>query len=371
MNLVGPAGTGVGGGDGTASGVLNIIDNAASGINVGGTITLGGNYIASGNAYALTFAGIKGGKENTTDYSSAGYLSLYTTPSGASPTEKMRITSGGAVGIGVTPSGWGSGYTSALQIGPSGSMFAYSNAIQFGSNYYFNGTSYIAIQTGSAGKLSFSGNTFNIEIAASVTGGSALTFTNPLSITSGGNVLVGGTYNTARLTVIGEDNSSSTRAFAVRNLGLDNMFNIRNDGLINSGLAAYSPYNNSTTGRTMVIQSDGSLGYLVSTRESKANIDSIKSIDFINKLNPVQFNYRKKNDLTNTYSNEIYDKITYGFIADEVEKVNKELVFYNSDGTTLAGVEYNSMIAILTKAVQELSAKNEALIKRIETLENK
>jgi hypothetical protein len=195
--------------------------------------------------------------------------------------------------------------------------------------------------------------------------------TSRMRITSGGNVLVGGTYNTARLTAIGEDNSSSTRAFAVRNLGLDNMFNIRNDGLINSGLAAYSPYNNSTTGRTMVIQSDGSLGYLVSTRESKANIDSIKSIDFINKLNPVQFNYRKKNDLSNTYSNEIYEKITYGFIADEVEKVNKELVFYNSDGITLAGVEYNSMIAILTKAVQELSAKNEALIKRIETLENK
>jgi Chaperone of endosialidase len=197
------------------------------------------------------------------------------------------------------------------------------------------------------------------------------TVSERMRITSGGNVLVGGTYNTARLTAIGEDNSSSTRAFAVRNLGLDNMFNIRNDGLINSGLAAYSPYNNSTTGRTMVIQSDGSLGYLVSTRESKANIDSIKSIDFINKLNPVQFNYRKKNDLSNTYSNEIYEKITYGFIADEVEKVNKELVFYNSDGTTLAGVEYNSMIAILTKAVQELSAKNEALIKRIETLENK
>jgi hypothetical protein len=97
MNLVGAAGSGVGGGDGTASGVLNIIDNAAMGINNGGTITLGGNYIGSGNAYALTYAGIKGGKENATDYNSAGYLAFYTTSSGASPTEKMRIASSGAI----------------------------------------------------------------------------------------------------------------------------------------------------------------------------------------------------------------------------------------------------------------------------------
>ena len=101
MNLVGSAGSGVGGGDGAASGVLNIIDNAVMGINNGGTITLGGNYISSGNAFSLTYAGIKGGKENGTDYNSAGYLALYTTPNGASPAERMRITSGGFVCIGV------------------------------------------------------------------------------------------------------------------------------------------------------------------------------------------------------------------------------------------------------------------------------
>ena len=105
MNLVGAAGTGVGGGDGAASGVLNIIDNAAMGANNGGTITLGGNYIASGNAYSLTYAGIKGGKENGTDYNSAGYLALYTTPSGVSPAERMRITSTGNVGIGTSTPG--------------------------------------------------------------------------------------------------------------------------------------------------------------------------------------------------------------------------------------------------------------------------
>ena len=67
----------------------------------------------------------------------------------------------------------------------------------------------------------------------------------------------------------------------------------------------------------------------------------------------ILFNYRKKNNESNTFTDELYENINYGFIADEVESVNKELVFYNENGN-LAGVEYNKMIAILTKAIQEL-----------------
>jgi hypothetical protein len=115
----------------------------------------------------------------------------------------------------------------------------------------------------------------------------------------------------------------------------------------------------------MVIDASGVLGYLVSTRESKANIESIQNIDFVNQLNPVQFNYRKKDNETNEFTDELYENVNYGFIADEVESVNKELVFYNEDGT-LAGVEYNSMIAILTKAIQELKTEIDSLKNQIQ-----
>jgi flagellar biosynthesis chaperone FliJ len=50
-----------------------------------------------------------------------------------------------------------------------------------------------------------------------------------------------------------------------------------------------------------------------------------------------------------------------------VEKVNKDLVFYQEDGVTLAGVEYNNMIAILTKAIQEQQAQIEELKKIVAT----
>jgi len=187
-----------------------------------------------------------------------------------------------------------------------------------------------------------------------------------MRITSGAGVCIGTTTDGGyKLKIASAGNGiymaagSSSGDFAlVVNNGVESVtfFKLRGDGLILTGDASQSPYNYSTTGRSAVIQSNGALGYLVSTRESKGNIKSIKSVDFINQLNPVQFNYRKKDDINSTFTNELYDNITYGFIADEVEKVNKELAFYNADGS-LAGVEYNSMIAILTKAIQELNEK--------------
>jgi len=194
-------------------------------------------------------------------------------------------------------------------------------------------------------------------------GNDALSFnyvgSEKMRITSGGNVGINTSATTVKLYTRSDTATSASYALGCEN-GSVNLFLIRGDGNINLGLAANSPYNSSTTGRTAVINSNGDLGYLVSTRESKSNIESIKNVDFINKLNPVQFNYRKKDNLTNEFTDELYDNITYGFIADEVEQVNKELVMYNQDNS-LAGVEYNSMIAILTKAIQEQQAQIEEL----------
>jgi hypothetical protein len=188
-----------------------------------------------------------------------------------------------------------------------------------------------------------------------------------LVVDGGNNIWTGvfrGTTTTSQsfgVQIFGGTNSSDTAFRILNGATTSTYFFVRGDGFVNAGTFTY---NNAVTGRTMVVESGGGLGYLVSTRESKDNIQSIKNVDFINKLNPVSFNYRKKNDVTNQFTDELYDNVTYGFIADEVEKVNKDLVFYKEDGITLAGVEYNNMIAILTKAVQELEG-------RIKQLENK
>jgi len=82
----------------------------------------------------------------------------------------------------------------------------------------------------------------------------------------------------------------------------------------------------------------------------KDNITSLNNCtDIINMVNPVGYTWKKSG------------KKSYGVIANELEKILPELVSEN-DG--IKSVEYNSLIAFLIGAVQELSD-------RIEILENK
>jgi hypothetical protein len=84
------------------SGFVNMraFDSASMAANVGGGLSFGGKY-TSGGTYT-DFAFIKGNKENGTSEDFAGYLNFYTRANAGSFTERMRITSGGNVGIGTT-----------------------------------------------------------------------------------------------------------------------------------------------------------------------------------------------------------------------------------------------------------------------------
>ena len=171
------------------------------------------------------------------------------------------------------------------------------------------------------------------------------------------------TYNNAALKFYYAGNNSASNSFGIGFYDGDNRLNIRADGLL-TATGPTSPFNFDPGGRVMYVNSSGQIGSTSSTRESKIHINPITSVEYIMQLNPVSFYHRIQNTETRTYTDEYYDEIKYGFIADEVEKVNLDLVFYNEneDGTKkLAGVEYMSMIAVLTKAVQELSAKVSAL----------
>jgi hypothetical protein len=65
----------------------------------------------------------------------------------------------------------------------------------------------------------------------------------------------------------------------------------------------------------------------------------------------------------------VHNRVRYGFIADEVEEIiglNSSLVYHEpdwkvGDETGFKTIHYPSYIAVLTKAIQELTAKVEAL----------
>ena len=124
------------------------------------------------------------------------------------------------------------------------------------------------------------------------------------------------------------------------------------------------------TTRTMQIRSDGLVGYITSLRASKANIISIETSNWLNQLNPVNFNYRKR-DEDNNYTNDLHSELEYGLIAEEVEAINSDMVFYDikEDGSKeLRGVSYEKLIIPILRLVQEQQIQIQSLQEQINIL---
>ncbi len=91
-----------GGGTGISepAGIIKAFTTDSQAVDIGGTIELGGNTVTTGSP--LGFGYIGGRKENSLSGEWGGYLQFGTRQYGGAFTERMRITSGGLVGIGTT-----------------------------------------------------------------------------------------------------------------------------------------------------------------------------------------------------------------------------------------------------------------------------
>jgi len=82
----------------------------------------------------------------------------------------------------------------------------------------------------------------------------------------------------------------------------------------------------------------------------KKNITQIDSvIDLVNKINPVSYFLLDQNEIT--------DKKSYGFIAQEIETIFPNVVNCPSCETDNYTIDYSSIIPLLTKSIQELTEK--------------
>lgn len=151
--------------------------------------------------------------------------------------------------------------------------------------------------------------------------------------------------------------NSNDISFLIKNApNSASLFQVRGDGVL------FSPtsYNvDFASGRTLAVRSDGLIGYIPSTIKAKTNVSKMTDANWLYNLNPVNFNYRKKDD-ENNYTDEYYEQKEYGLIAEEVAQVNKDFVFYDTkeDGSIdLKGVHYDKLVSVLVKALQELEAR--------------
>jgi hypothetical protein len=230
------------------------------------------------------------------------------------------VFDGSNLGLGVTPSAWG-GYT--VFQNKAVSLASAANVVGFLSgNAYSDGT-WKYVNTGAACQYAINnGGQHQWYTAPSGTAGNAISFTQAMTLDASGNLLVGTTSGSYKITCNGQPGAN--------------------------GYTAWTNY------------SDAKL---------KENVvDYYGGLSDVLKLRPVTFNY---NELSG-YDDETRKRRISGFIAQELKLIRPEMV----GNTEIDGVEYydtntSDLNLLLIKAIQEQQAIIEQLTARITTLEAK
>ena len=214
-------------------------------------------------------------------------------------------------------------------------------------NLYYQGAEKGALVLDNQNKLiTLEANGDNTYETRFVTGGS-----ERMRITSGGNVGINGFDTGVQLYVKSTTSTSSDYPLYIANT-TSGIFYIRSDGFIMTGTAASSPYNNTTgSGANLFVSSGGVLQRSTSSLKYKTDVrDYDKGLSEVMQMRPVY--YKGKNDGDTQYA---------GLIAEEINDLGLvEFVQYAEDETPDA-LYYANMIALMTKAIQELNAKVSAL----------
>ena len=148
-------------------------------------------------------------------------------------TERMRIDSSGNLGLGVTPSAWGSSYK-VLDIGGGASFAGLGNSAYVTSNSYDNGTNYIYKATAASTLYLATSGQHRWYNAPSGTAGNAVTFTQAMTLDASGNLGIGTTSPLAKV-------HSQVNTFTTADMVAYKAYN-------NQAVGVYANFQNSATG---------------------------------------------------------------------------------------------------------------------------
>jgi len=264
---------------------------------------------------------------------------------GASNTEKMRIDSSGALGLGTTPP-----TTSAhpqMFIGTEAVILGNaSGALDIGNNLYYNsGWKYRTTGAGSLQNFDASGNIAFYRVASG-TADTAVTLDESARIDSSGNLLVGTTdsivYNEGSTgnsgVVISSDNYYSAARKNAATLFLNRQ---ASDGAI----AQF--YKDGTTVGSISVTSSATSYNTSSDQRLKENIaDAESASELIDAIQVRSFDWKADGSHQR-----------YGMVAQELLEVAPEAVSQPEDPEAMMGVDYSKLVPMLVKEIQSLRAR--------------
>ena len=273
----------------------------------------------------------------------------------------MRIDASQNLGLGVTPSAWGSSLK--IEQFPNGSAVGdYNNAAGISYNYYnagAGGDKYIA--NGYATRYFQTSGQHQWSIAPSGATGNTVSFITAMTLDNSGNLLVGTNTSDARIRA----NGSGTIGKFIADGGsyTGNIINVDTSGTaagtgFNLILASAGGTNQfKVRGDGTIYAQNTSVQFISDVRIKENIVNAQDGLNIITALRTVRFDF--KEGFGNNKKNQL------GFIAQEIEAVFPEAVdvWGESDDpqNPYKSVGQGALIPVLVKAIQELSAQVTAL----------
>jgi hypothetical protein len=305
--------------------------------------------VASGSVYEQISSGSNNVYVGFDSAKTAGVIqsnNALTFDVGSSYTQRMVIDTSGNLGLGVTPSAWST--ITALQI-KNGFIGGLNNRVYVGANNYYDGSNARYIATDFATRYFQNAGQHIWETAPSGTAGDAISFTQALTLTADGDLLVGKTTNALATAGIALNVGGNKYSTFTRNGGGIVDFNRTGD---DGELLAF--YQDGTKEGSISIS--GSLTLYNTTSDYRLkNITGpiTTSGAYIDSLNPVEGTWKA-------------DGSTFvGLIAHEVQEASRTTVATGTkDGAEMQGMDYSS-----AELIANLIAEVKSLRQRVATLE--
>ena len=313
-----------------------------------------------GNTSGIDFINVN---QVTDGGGAAGSIGLWTNNSG---TKDYRIyaDNSGNVGIGVTPSAFGSGYKSLQMNG--GALMAYNGTnMYYLNNTYFDGGNYRYVNTAFATNYVQSSGVHTWSYAPSGTAGNIVTFTEAMRIDSTGNLLVGATSSGLGTTrfYVGNNGTNITTLFAAgtgtaSSTEVSRYYHIAATGATNAIMLQFLNSSGASVG-TITSNGTATIYNTTSDYRLKTVIGSISdSGTRIDALEPVEYDWKSGGR-------------TRGFLAHKFAEVYPSSVTGEKDAVDEEGKPvYQGMQASTSEVMADLIAEIQSLRKRVAQLES-
>ena len=298
---------------------------------------VGRDYSSTHRNYAAIYS-VMEGTTNTNAGGDVGFtagLRFYTNTGGAAntaPTEKLRLTASGNVGIGVVPSAlvMPDGSTGALQFQQGGVLSAYAGAFHISQNWYYNsGEKYIA--NGYASRYYQKDGNHVWETAGNNTSGAGAgaTLSEHMRLNNLGQLLI----NTSTVPDANNSGFLFTTDQLYTSAGANTAYNYQVRFYNGNGLVG-----------SIATLNSGTIYNTASDQRLKENIQNAD--DAGSKVDAIQV---RKFDWKADGSHQ-----KYGMIAQELIEVAPEAVSAPEDPEDMMGVDYSKLVPMLIKEIQQL-----------------